>query len=67
MSDVFVGIVEGSHPNAVTVGVVQGGGRISGASFAIEPTNLREYYVTEPDGRHRYDASRPLRVRALYQ
>jgi hypothetical protein len=55
MSDVFVGIVEGTPPFTITVGVVQDDGlRVTANSFAVQPAHLYEYYVPQPDGAHRY-------------
>jgi hypothetical protein len=61
MGDVFVGIVQGTPPYTVAVGVVQGDpARVTGQRFAIAPAHLHEYYVPQPGGRHRYDMPEDL-------
>lgn len=56
MGDVFVGIVQGTGPDMVTVGVVHGDPvRVTAQRFAVTPAHLDEYYVPLSDGRHRYD------------
>src|SRR4051794_35871026 len=56
MGQVFVGVVAGQPPDTVTVGIIQDDGRrVTGNSFTVAPARLDEYYVQQPQGRHRYD------------
>jgi len=50
MSEVFMGIIEGSAPGAITIGLIdEENGRVSTSTFSIEKMHLHDYYPPPRD------------------